>query len=38
MDDFLFLADSYPAALRVQARVDTLLAHLGILRNPKKGI
>jgi hypothetical protein len=36
MNDFLFHADSYTQLVR--ARVDALLARLGLLRNPKKGI
>jgi hypothetical protein len=39
MDDFLFLADSYDAALLLrQRRIDAMLAQLGLQRNPKKGV
>jgi hypothetical protein len=38
MDDFLFLADSYHDALLLRQRVEDLLNHLGLQRNPKKGV
>jgi hypothetical protein len=38
IDDFIFLADSYDAALLLQQRVDSLLERLGLLRNPTKGV
>jgi hypothetical protein len=38
MDDFLFLADSYNAALLLRQRIDDMLAQLGLQRNPKKGV
>jgi hypothetical protein len=38
MDDFLFLADSYNAALLLRQRIDALLAQLGLTCNPKKGV
>jgi hypothetical protein len=38
MDDFLFLADSYDVALLLRQRVDTMLAQLGLQRNPKKRV
>jgi hypothetical protein len=38
MDDFVFLADSYNAALQLRQRVEALLKQLGLLRNPKKGL
>jgi hypothetical protein len=38
MDDFLFLADSYRAALKLRRRIiESMLDQLGLLRNPKKG-
>jgi hypothetical protein len=38
MDDFLFLADSYNAALLLRQRVEALLEQLGLQRNPKKSL
>jgi hypothetical protein len=38
IDDILFLADSYNAALLLRQRIDAMLAHLGLQRNPKKGV
>jgi hypothetical protein len=38
MDDFMFLADSYSAALLLRQRVESLLEQLGLLRNPTKGV
>jgi hypothetical protein len=38
MDDFLFLADSYSAALLLRQRVEAMLALLGLQCNPKKGV
>jgi hypothetical protein len=38
MDDFLFLADSYNAALLLRQRVDALLEQLGLQRSPIKGV
>jgi hypothetical protein len=38
MDDFLFLADSYNAALLIRQRVESQLEQLGRQRNPKKGV
>jgi hypothetical protein len=38
MDEFLFLCDSYEAALLLRARVVALLRCLGQLRNAKKCI
>jgi hypothetical protein len=37
MDDLMFLADSYNAALLLRQRVKPLLDQFGLLRNPKKG-
>lgn len=37
MDDFLFLADSYEAALELRAHLESLLTTLGLARNPTKG-
>jgi hypothetical protein len=36
MEDFLLLADSFPAAPNVRTRVDAILTRLGLLRNPTK--
>jgi hypothetical protein len=38
MDDFLFLADSYNAALLLRQRIDASLTQLGLERNPKEGV
>jgi hypothetical protein len=38
MDDSIFLADSYNAALLLRQRVEALLEQLGLPRNPKKGV
>jgi hypothetical protein len=38
MDDFLFLVDSYNAALLLRQRVEALLEQLGLQRNPKKDV
>jgi hypothetical protein len=38
MEDFLFLADSYHAALLLLSRIETMLARQSLLRNPKKGV
>jgi hypothetical protein len=38
MDDFLFLVDSYNAALLLRQRVEALLEQLGLQRNPRKGV
>jgi hypothetical protein len=38
MDDFLFLADSYDAALLLRQRIDDMLTQRGLQRNPKKGV
>jgi hypothetical protein len=38
MDDFLFMASSYEAALLLRDRVETLLHLLGLQRNPDKGL
>jgi hypothetical protein len=38
MDIFLFLADSYSAALLLRQRVQAPLTLLGLQRNPKKGV
>jgi hypothetical protein len=38
MDDFMFLADSYNAALLLRHRIEALLAQLGLERNLKKGV
>jgi hypothetical protein len=38
MDDFLFLADSYNAALILRQRVEALLTLLGLHRNTKKDV
>ena len=37
VDDFLFIAHSLAAALRLRTRVEALLSALGMSRNPKKG-
>ena len=37
VDDFLFIAHSLAAALRLRARVEALLTALGMSRNPDKG-
>jgi hypothetical protein len=38
MDDFMFMASSYEASLLLRDRVETLLHHLGLQRNPDKGL
>jgi hypothetical protein len=38
MDNFLFLADSYDAAMLLCQRVEAMLDQLGLQRNPKKGV
>jgi hypothetical protein len=38
MDDFLFLADSYSAAVLLRQRIEAMLAQLGLQRNPKNGV
>jgi len=38
MDDFLFMASSYDAALLLRDRIETLLNRLGLQRNPDKGL
>jgi hypothetical protein len=38
MDDFLFIADSYIAALFFQQRIEAMLAQMGLQRNLKKGV
>jgi hypothetical protein len=38
MDDFLFIAESYIDALLLRQRIHDMLAHLGLRRNPKKGV
>jgi hypothetical protein len=38
MDDFRFLADSYDATVLLRQLVDSLVARLGLLRNPQKGL
>jgi hypothetical protein len=38
MDDFLFFATNFKAALRLRDRIDALLNRLGWLGNPKKGM
>jgi hypothetical protein len=38
MDDFMFMASSYEAAILLRDRVETLLHQLGLQRNPDKGM
>jgi hypothetical protein len=38
MDDFMFMASSYEAALLLRDRIETLLHRLGLQRNPDKGL
>jgi hypothetical protein len=38
MDDFLFLAESYRAALLLRGFIEAMLDELGLLCNPKKGV
>jgi hypothetical protein len=38
MNDFLFLAKTYEAALLLRHRVESMFTRLGLFRNPKKGI
>jgi hypothetical protein len=37
MDDFMFMANLYDAALLLRNRIETLLHRLGLQRNPDKG-
>jgi hypothetical protein len=38
MDDFLFMASSYEAALLLRDHIETLLHRLGLQRSPDKGL